>query len=68
MLAVELGAVILLPSAAGEVSPPYDDLPSPKRSRFGFAQAGGGGMVFRTAGVPPAQIHERAGRPRSGRS
>jgi hypothetical protein len=31
-----------LPSAAGEVSSSYDDLPSPKRSRFGFAQAGGG--------------------------
>jgi hypothetical protein len=26
----------------GEVSASYADLPSPKRSRFGFAQAGGG--------------------------
>jgi hypothetical protein len=59
-----------LPGEAGEVSASYADLPSPKRSRFGFAQAGGGAMSFiagahdpsaRYAGTSPLRNPQRGG-------
>ncbi|MGE4080844.1 MAG: hypothetical protein AB7F22_35450, partial [Reyranella sp.] len=51
-----------LPSFAGEVSPSYGDLPSPKRSRFGFAQAGGRVMILGPRACRPHMIMNNIGR------